>query len=102
MFTQSQNHTVAEAGRHPGGLLVPALLKQGQLQQMAQQVAQGHDQASFSVCKKGDSSASLSNQCQCLITFTVEMFGVFFLMFKWSFQYFSLCPWPTVLQLGIP
>jgi len=25
---------------------------------------------------------------------------LFFLMFKWNFQYFSLCSLPTVLQVG--
>lgn len=53
----------------------PGLLKQGQLQQ----VAQGHDHIGFSISKEGDSNTSLGNLSQCLITLTVEMFGLTFL-----------------------
>lgn len=74
----SANHgitePVAEIVHHIRRSFHPALLKQGQLQQ----VAQGHDHIGFSISKEGDSDTSLGNLSQCLITLTVELFGLTF------------------------
>lgn len=46
----------------------------------------------FSISKKGDSTVSLGNVGQCIVTERV---------FRQDLLYFSVCPLPLVLSLGI-
>lgn len=46
--------------------------------------------------KDGDSTTTLKNLCQCMITPTV----IFFLVFKWNSLYFSVCSLPLVFSMG--
>lgn len=59
--------------------------KQGQLQQLAQDCVQ----VGFEYLQ------GWSNLLQCVITLTVKKF---FLIFKWNFLYFILCPLPLVFH----
>jgi len=45
-----------------------------------------------------DTTTSLGDLCQCLVTLPVKKC---FLMFTWKTLWFSLCPMPLVLSLGI-
>jgi len=49
------------------------------------------------ISRDGYPTTSLGNLSWCLSTLAVK---VLFLMFKWNFLWFSLCPWPLVLSLG--
>jgi len=65
------------------------LLKQGHLQQAAQDLVQAD--------REGDSTTSLGSLFQCSVTLRGKKF---FLMFRWNLLCFSLCPLPLVLSLG--
>jgi len=68
------------------------LLKQGHLQQAAQDLSK----RVLNISREGDSTISLGS----LFQGSVTLRGKFFLMFTWNFLCFSLCPLPLVLSLG--
>jgi len=51
----------------------------------------------LNISREGDSTTSLGSLCQCSVTLRGKKF---FLMFRWNFLCFSLCPLPLVLSLG--
>jgi len=51
----------------------------------------------LSISREGDSTTSLGSLFQCSVTLRGKKF---FLMFRWNFLFFSLCPLPLVLLLG--
>ena len=51
----------------------------------------------LNISREGDSTTSLGSLFQCSITLRGKKF---FLMFRWNFLGFSLCPLPLVLSLG--
>lgn len=53
----------------------------------------------FSISKESLPTASTGNLCQCLNIHCRNVSGFFSPVFKRNFQYFLLCPLPTVLQL---
>lgn len=57
-----------------------------------------HDNVSTSISKDEDSAAALSSLCWCSLTLTVKQH---FQMFSGNLLFFSLCPLPSVLSLGI-
>jgi len=94
IFTESQNHRMVEVGRDLCGSSSPTPLpKQGHLQQ----AAQDRIQVVVNISREGDSTTSLGSLFQSSVTLRVKKF---FLMFRWNFLCFSLCPLPLVLSLG--
>ena len=51
----------------------------------------------LNISREGDSTTSLGSLPQCSVTLRGKKF---FLMFRWNFLCFSLCPLPLVLSLG--
>lgn len=90
----SQNHRLAEVGRdlwdssHP----TPA---QGWV--TYSRLLRAVSREDLNTSRDGESTNCSAKLCLHLITCTVKMF---FLVFKWNFLCFNLCPWPLVLPLG--
>ena len=53
----------------------------------------------LSISTDGDSTDSLGNLCQCLTTLTRKKC---FLVFRWNFVCFNLCPVPLAPSVGTP
>ena len=86
--TESQNHRIVEVGRDLCGSPSPTpLLKQGHLQQAAQDRVQVGLEYLQRRRLQGQGSVTLRGK-------------KFFLLFSWNFLCFSLCPLPLVLLLG--
>ena len=51
----------------------------------------------LNISGEGESTTSLSSLLQCSVILIVKKF---FLILRWNFIYFSLCPLPLVLSLG--
>jgi len=51
----------------------------------------------LNISREAESTASLGSLFQCSVTLRVKKF---FLMFRWNFLCFNLCPLPLVLSLG--
>jgi len=83
-----------EVGRDLWGSSSPTpLLKQGLLQQ----AAQDHIQVGFEYLQRRRIHNPSVLPVQCSVTLKVKKF---FLVFRWNFLCFSLCPLPLVLSLG--
>ena len=76
------------SGGHP---VQPPLLKQDHLKPRTM------SRKLLNISRDGDSTTSLCNLCQCLVTLTVTKC---FLMFRGNLLCFSLCPLPFYLSLG--
>ena len=88
----SQNHRIVGIGRDFLRSCSPSpQLKQGQLEQ----VSQDHVQLNFEYLHRWRYS-SMGSLFQCLPTFTVKKC---FLVFRWNFMFFKLCPLPLVLSV---
>lgn len=85
-----QDHRVAEAG---DCLIQPHCSEQSQLEQ----VAQGHVLLGFGYPRDGNSTASLGNLCQCLVTGTSHCRK--FLTPQCNFLYLNLCSLPLTLSV---
>jgi len=81
-------------GRELCGLSGPnPLVKQSHLQQAALDLVQ----VSLNISREGESTSSLGSLFQCSVTLRVKQF---FLVFRWNFLCFRLCPLPLVLSLS--
>ena len=81
----SQNHKMAEVGRDLWRSLCPS------------QLPRTASRWPLNISEDGDSTTSLGNLCQCLITLTGKKC---FLMFRGNLLCFCLCPLLLVMSLG--
>ena len=92
-FLKCLNHRMVDVGRDLGGHLVQAPCS---TRATSIHLPTTVSRQLWSLSKDGDSTASLGNLCQCLVTPIVKNC---FLMFRGKPPCFSLCPLPLVLSL---
>ena len=93
-FTESQNHSMVGVGSDLCGSSSPTPC---QSRVTYSRLHRTLSRWVLNISREGDATTSLGNLFQCSITLRGKKF---FLMFRWNFLCFSLCPLPLVLLLG--
>lgn len=89
-YLRTQNHRIAEAGRHFWGSSCPTPpLKQGHYSRLLMPMSI----RVLNISKEADPTTSVGDLCQCSTILTVKRF---LLMIKWNFLHLNLCPLPLV------
>ena len=93
--TESQNPSMVGVGRALCGSPSPTPCRSRVTQTRLHRTA---SRRGLNISREGDSTASLGSLGQGSIALRVKKF---FLMFRWNFLCFSLCPLPLVLSLAV-